>query len=505
VAALLPAPTKITLRQRSAELDGTTLRTSDAILVIIERSLGERALDRLPYAELWRKLYRAAAARGPVSVLSSRVSGPSHPVVCIGFAKADASTFELLTLAGKAWKEGMVANPARMTIAAAGFKRAAAARALEALLAAALAGAARMPSFKSKPEPPMRLRSITALTTGERVDFSQTLATAAGNHLARWLTTLPPNRLDCVSYRRALRELAQREGLGFRFYDLRALRRLRAGAFLAVAQANPHRAAGIVRLTYSPRSRRSRNRVALVGKGICFDTGGINLKPHKSMLQMHEDMQGSAVAAGTLLALAQLKVPLDVSCWLALTENQIGPTAYRPQDVVTAANGTTIQVVHSDAEGRMALADTLVLAARERPDVMIDFATLTGACVAALTERMSGTFTNRPEWREIIELAGRESGERVWTFPMEEDYDAELDTPVADVMQCLADGKGDHILAARFLNRFVPTAIPWVHVDLSASNRKGGLAHVPTDFTGFGVRYATQLLLGHKLLERDRA
>jgi leucyl aminopeptidase len=148
----------------------------------------------------------------------------------------------------------------------------------------------------------------------------------------------------------------------------------------------------------------------------------------------------------------------------------------------------------------MALADTLALAARDKPELMIDYATLTGACVTALTERYSGAFTNRHEWNTAIELAGRHSGERVWPFPMEEDYDADLDSPIADVLQCTVDGKGDHILAARFLNRFVPAETPWIHIDLASSNRSGGLAHIPTDFTGFGVRFTTSLLLDHDLL-----
>jgi leucyl aminopeptidase len=148
----------------------------------------------------------------------------------------------------------------------------------------------------------------------------------------------------------------------------------------------------------------------------------------------------------------------------------------------------------------MALADTLALAAREKPDLILDFATLTGACVGALTERFSGVFTNRADWHATLELAGRRSGERVWPFPMDEDFDADLESKIADVLQCTPDSKGDHILAARFLKRFVPDEIPWVHVDLASSNRSGGLAHVPTDQTGFGVRYATYLLLDQDLV-----
>jgi leucyl aminopeptidase len=210
---------------------------------------------------------------------------------------------------------------------------------------------------------------------------------------------------------------------------------------------------------------------------------------------MHTDMEGSAVALGSLYALHQLRSPLAMDCWLAITENRIGPTAYKPQDVVRALNGTTIQIIHTDAEGRMVLADTLALAARTRPRLMIDFATLTGACVYSLTERMSGAFSNRAALAQALYEAGRASGERVWNFPSEADYDADLESKVADLIQCTVDGKGDHILATRFLSRFVPQDIPWAHIDLSSSTRSGGLAHVATEVTGFGVRFALQLLL----------
>jgi leucyl aminopeptidase len=196
-----------------------------------------------------------------------------------------------------------------------------------------------------------------------------------------------------------------------------------------------------------------------------------------------------------------VRAPLAADAWLAITENNIGPKAYRPQEVIRAANGVTIQVIHTDAEGRMVLADTLALAARTKPKFMIDFATLTGAAVFSLTERMSAVFTNRPALVEKLVDAGRASGERVWNFPFDADYDTDLESKVADVMQCTTDSKGDHILAARFLGRFVPEDIPWAHVDLSSFTRTGGLGHVNTEITGFGVRYTLELLLKQGLLE----
>ncbi|MDX5410716.1 MAG: leucyl aminopeptidase family protein, partial [Thauera sp.] len=275
----------------------------------------------------------------------------------------------------------------------------------------------------------------------------------------------------------------------------------KAGAFLAVTQASERDDGGLLRLSYRPKGHAKKPGLALIGKGICFDTGGVNLKSAKSMHGMHEDMEGSAVALGTLLALSLLKVDFAVDCWLALAENHIGPQAYKPNDVVTASDGTRIEIVHTDAEGRMVLADALAIAARDKPALMLDYATLTGACVYALSTRYSGVFGNREELLALLTDTGRHCGERVWPFPMDADFDAALKSDIADIKQCTLDSEADHILAARFLNRFVPADVPWLHVDLSAGNHKGGLAHIPGDVTGFGVTLTVQALLEHGLLE----
>ena len=189
---------------------------------------------------------------------------------------------------------------------------------------------------------------------------------------------------------------------------------------------------------------------------------------------MHEDMQGSAVALGTFLALSQFKVKFPIDCWLALAQNHIGPNAYKQNDVVTASNGTTIEITHTDAEGRMVLADTLAFAGQEKPSLIIDYATLTGSCINALGTVYSGALTNRMDWIADIITAGQDSGERVWPFPIDNDYDNELTSTVADIKQCSLGSEADHILAARFLRRFVPTDVPWIHIDLAAGNHKGG-------------------------------
>jgi leucyl aminopeptidase len=494
---LIPAERDVQIVSTRGGLSARTLETYDAAIIVCDRERAPAVLDELPFAPIWRRLYEHALTRGPVAQLTARV-GPAATPVAVVLVKSAPTKFEQLTLAARTWKEVGALTHRTVLLAVRDLESGDADPLYEAFVAALLAATASMPTLKSKPAPPAALARITLLRPGRALDLSRSVAIDRGNHVARWLTLLPPNVLDCVSYRRALEKFARTQKWTAKFYDERALGKLGAGAFLAVARANEHRGAGILHLRYrASAGTRSTARLALVGKGICFDTGGINLKTHKGMYHMHEDMQGSAVAVGTLLALSALDVPYDIDCWLALTENEIGPRAYRPQEVVRAANGVTIQVAHSDAEGRMALADTLVLASREEPDLIIDFATLTGACVTALTERFSGAFTNRAEWRTALELAGRHSGERVWPFPMDEDFDHDLESSVADILQCTPDSKGDHIFAARFLNRFVPHDIPWIHLDLAASNRSGGLAHIPTDFTGFGVRYATHLLLDH--------
>ncbi len=445
----------------------------------------------LPGSELLHAVF-TQRKRKAGEYVELRVGPAAGTRVLIGIGFDSASTFVRLEAAGKLARAALAGEPRTLLVVQRGCG-ATAAETVLALVAGLQAAAFELPSFKSGREPRQALTRID-LAAGLRLPgLAQAMASAAGTNLARWLTALPPNRLDAGGYRRHLQQFAKRLGLGYRFYAEADLKRLGAGAFLAVCQGNARRDAGIVRLSYRPRGA-GRAHVSLVGKGICFDTGGTNLKPHKSMLGMHTDMAGSAVAVGTLHALHAQHSPQAVDCWLAITENLIGPTAYRPQDVVRAHNGTTIQVIHTDAEGRMVLADTLSLAADAQPRGIIDYATLTGACVYALTERYAGAFTNRPASRDLIETAGSASGERVWCFPLDDDYDTDLESQVADVVQCSVDGKGDHILAARFLNRFVPRDIPWLHLDLASATRTGGLAHVGTEITGFGVRYTLELL-----------
>jgi leucyl aminopeptidase len=489
----LPPAAQSPASSTKPELTVDALEKLDALLVMVPHAQAERLLKSLPRAEPLLKSF-AAIPRSAGAVFDGvlhRIEGLS---VVIGVLGDEATPFQRLSLAGRMVKLVQARAPKTVGL----YAPVQGGPACEALLAALRAAGEAQPSAKKSPPSiwaPERIRVFD----GGAADLGRVDALERGAHLARWLTALPPNELNPAGYRERVARLARRHGWKMQVYTEKMLARLGANAFLAVSRGSATRDAAIIRLDYRPKrvlqTRRPDPPVALIGKGICFDTGGTNLKPARGMLDMHTDMAGSAVALGTLLALTELEYPRPLTAYLALAENRIGPNSYLQQEIVRALNGVTIQVTHTDAEGRMALADTLALAAREKPAAMIDFATLTGACVGALTERLSGAFTNRPALRDAIELAGHRSGERVWMFPTPADFDDDLDSPLADVAQCLIDGKGDHIYAARFLNHFVPAAIPWLHLDLSSATRKGGLAHVPHEITGFGVRYTATLLL----------
>lgn len=400
--------------------------------------------------------------------------------------------FERLTVLRKAAALLLEENPKRLALVNAGGDLAAGQDAVY----VALANGAALPARKKKAA--KALQTLDYHGPGTPHDFDEAIALAAGNTLARSLTALPPNELTPADYRKRLRVLAKAQDWAVEEFDFRKLKKMGAGAFCAVAQGSAHEDAAIVHLRYVPRDAGPKTQaVALVGKGICFDTGGHNLKPARYMQGMHEDMNGSAVVLGLLQAVSELRLPMVVDAWLAIAQNHISATAFMQNDIVTALDGTTVEIVHTDAEGRLVLADALTLAAKgsggRKPDLMIDFATLTGSMHTALGSRYSGVFASEEALALLAVTAGRASGERVCAFPLDEDYEAALESKVADIKQCTLDGDADHILAARFLKRFTGKR-PWLHIDLSAAANEGGLGALGSNITGFGVAWGLHLL-----------
>lgn len=435
-------------------------------------------------------LARALSRRGK-KTLDATVSAQTPEGALAVWVAPDLkkSVFEQQTAMRKAVGTLLAEHPEEITVLVSGPGTAR--RALAELAAYVLwVNGTPLPDRKKKSEA-KPLRTIRMHGHAAADGFAQMHAVAEGSQLCRELTVLSPNELTPGVYRQRLRAIARGYGWTREEYDYKRLKRMGAGAFCAVAQGSDEKDAAIVHLRYRPRG--AKKTVALVGKGICFDTGGHNLKPARYMNGMHEDMNGSAVALGILAAATEARLKVNIDCWLALAQNHLSPRAYKQNDIVTALNGTTIEVVHTDAEGRMVLADTLTLAAKGKPGVMIDFATLTGSMHVAVGNRYSGIFATSDALAVQALKAGVDAGERLCAFPMDEDYDSALDSAVADVKQCTLDGEADHILAARLLQRFIDKT-PWIHMDLSAHSCKGGLGAVGTDCTGFGVAWGLQFL-----------
>jgi len=467
--------------------DGKTLARARHLLIVAPAGTAQSGL---PLGDvLARALQRR---RGKVADLASTPLGAQTAEGALAVwvtPDPKKNAFERLTLLRKAVALLLAEHPEELVVLVVGS---AAARRVFAESAAYVAwvNGIVLPQHKKKaPAKPLKLVRICGHRAAD--GFAQVRAVAEGNVLCRELTVLPPNELTPGAYRQRLRALARKHGWAREEYDFNRLKRMGAGAFCAVAQGSDEQDAAIVRLRYRPRG--AKKTVALVGKGICFDTGGHNLKPARYMMGMHEDMNGSAVALGILTAATAAKLKINIDCWLALAQNHLSPRAYKQNDVVTALDGTTIEIVHTDAEGRMVLADTLTLAARAKPDLLVDFATLTGSMHVALGSRYSGIFATSEALAQQALQAGSAAGERLCAFPLDDDYDSALDSAVADVKQCTLDGEADHILAARLLQRFTGKR-PWLHVDLSAHGCKGGLGAVASDCTGFGVAWGMALL-----------
>lgn len=406
----------------------------------------------------------------------------------------DLSAFSLLTFGKKIMKSCLNENQTEMVFIFDGLKN-------ENLFADCLGSAVaarifRMPVVGKRIEDAkeFKLKQIQ-LMAGKSAGkfFEEGFHKGNGTNIVRFLGMLPPNYLDTAEYGVRIKKICQKLGFDFKFYSNKELKKMGAGAFTAVDQGDPESSGGIYELTYNPRGAKNKNPVALVGKGLCFDTGGYDIKTGGYMVTMKGDMQGSAVALSTMMTAAALKLPLKLKTFLGVTANHLSPKSYTADEVVVAMNGISIEVINTDAEGRMVLADTLCLAERSKPEMIVDFATLTGSAVRSLGTSYAAGFTNEEKLHSGILKAGRESGERVWTFPLDEDYGKPLESAIADTLQCTKGPGPDHIYAATFLKKFVGET-SWVHIDLSAAEKDGGLAHTDTMFTGFGVRWAVEFL-----------
>jgi leucyl aminopeptidase len=482
---------QINWTHHSAITESDLLNFSQHLLLVFVDALPE-TIPFQPAVE--QKLKRSQQSRQAIAEKRLTLELANGVFASLVQVKTTQSVFEQQTLLRQAVKPLLEERPHSLAIAVVGKDEVSQGDLNQIARHAAyvaIVNAENLPVFKKEVKT-TELRDICVFGVNALPWTAEVEAGVEGNTLTRALTLTPPNQQTPQLYRQRLQSMATAQHWQYTEWDCEKLATMGAGAFLAVAQGSNPQDAAIVKLSY--RHSQAQKTIALVGKGICFDTGGHNLKSAKYMQGMHQDMNGSAVAVGVLQAVSAQQLPINIDCWLAIAQNHIGPNAYKQNDVVTALNGMTIEIVHTDAEGRMVLADTLTLASRDKPDIMIDFATLTGSMQTALGSRMSGIVTNRPKLTCQMVDAGMTSGERVVAFPYAEDYDSELDSDIADIKQCTMESDADHMIAARFLGKFIEGDIPWCHVDLSSYAHKEGLGAIASEVNGFGVALTLQWL-----------
>ncbi|PZS31448.1 MAG: leucyl aminopeptidase [Pseudonocardiales bacterium] len=329
----------------------------------------------------------------------------------------------------------------------------------------------------------MDLSVPSASDAGATADLARAIAVAEAVAAARDLVNTPPNDLYPASFADRAVTMAQAAGLRTEVLDEKALRRDGYGGILGVGGGSS-RPPRLVRLHYAPPASRGKPRakVALVGKGVTFDTGGISIKPAAKMEEMTMDMAGAAAVVVTTVLAARLELPVEVIATVPMAENMPSATAYRPGDVLTMYGGTTVEVLNTDAEGRLILADALVRAAQDAPDYLIDTATLTGAQIVALGNRTSGIM-GTPEFRDRVTAISQQVGENGWAMPLPEHLRSDLDSKLADIANVASHRWGGMLTAGVFLSEFVADDIPWAHLDIAGPAYNSGS---PWGYTGKG-------------------
>ncbi|HUQ00307.1 MAG TPA: leucyl aminopeptidase [Aeromicrobium sp.] len=363
-----------------------------------------------------------------------------------------------------------------------------------ALAEGALLGSYAFTTYKSKKNG--KLRSISLLTPLARqsaatdaVKRASVIAEAVGQ--ARdWVNTAPAD-LRPPTFADEIKAWAG-DATRVTIWDERKLERERCGGILAVGAGSevPPR---LVQLTYRPAG--AKKHLALVGKGITFDSGGLSIKTGAGMQTMKMDMAGAAAVVGAIGAIARLGLPIRVTAYACLAENMPSGSATRPGDILTMRSGATVEVLNTDAEGRLVLGDGLALAAEAKPDAIIDVATLTGACIVALGDRTAGVMSNDDALRSQLVEAASAAGESAWALPIPDEMQGKVkSSKVADLRQHNPKPAGGALFAAEFLRSFVGE-VPWAHVDIAgpAFNEEGPYAYVPVGGTGFGVRSLVRL------------
>lgn len=451
-------------------------------------------------AELGTEL-GAKPSAGTVVAVPAVPGGPR--LLLVGVGESEPSAEDLRRAAGAALRHagGLAAGGSLNVAVSLG---ASTPTAVQAVAEGALLGSYAYNPISSADAKPHPIGSIALVSPGAArrggddgaVETARVVAAAVAT--AREWINIPPNLLFPESFAEEARGLVKDSKVAIEVLDEKALAKGGFGGLLAVGGGSS-RLPRLVRLSYAPRG--AKIHLALVGKGITFDSGGLNLKPGDGMYGMKSDMSGAAAVLAATHAIAQLGLKIKVTTYAALAENLPSDTSYRPSDVLTMYGGKTVENGNCDAEGRLVMADALARAGEDEPDLIVDVATLTGACVVALGDRTGGLLTNDEDTADRILDAAELAGEDFWQLPIPKEIRPKMDSKVADIKSTSGDRYGGALVAAAFLREFVSPDTPWAHLDIAGPAFHEGAPYGYVGPGGTGVSVRTLVTLAGLLLE----
>jgi leucyl aminopeptidase len=456
---------------------------------------GSEAVDRLLGGRLMAALadLGARGAEDEVTRLPTFGQGPFPVVAVVGLgAPANGGSYpaESVRRAAGAASRALNGRGSVVTLLAAVGGTPDAGR-LHAVGEGSLLGAYEFTEYKSdlpadRPTPPREFTVVVPDAGTAKAALNRVRAVADAVALVRDLVNTPPNDLYPAELAARGAAAGEKAGLSVEILDEKGLAAGGFGGILAVGSGSA-RGPRLLRLTYQ--GKKARKKIALVGKGITFDSGGLSIKPALHMEHMKSDMAGAAAVIATVCLVADLGLPVEVTATVPIAENLPSGTAYRPADVVTFRNGKKAEITNTDAEGRVVLADAIARAAEDSPDALLETSTLTGAQQVALGSRTAGVMGS-DELRDAVVAAGARSGEPVWAMPLPAELRKGLDSPIADFVNANPDRMGGMLVGGHFLAEFVPDGLPWAHIDIAgpAYNTGAPWGYTPKGGTGVPVR-----------------
>jgi leucyl aminopeptidase len=472
-----------------------TIKTDLLVLPVIEKRLDEaplRALDRPLKGQIRQRIQRSnfTGAEGATLIYSTAGALPAANVLLVGLGpekEADNNAWRKALARARRDASAMGAQDLAVFFSARRDAEEKAGAAVEGVLLSSY----RFTKYRSNSNPPAGIKTLTLFRPGLRrsaaLDKSIDLAqqAAAGVFLARDLVNEPPSVATASFLGDQAERYCRGRGLSVEVWGKGKIAAMKLAGLLAVNRGSQEEPRFIV-MRYKPAGR-ARKKIALIGKGITFDSGGLSLKPSKSMETMKLDMAGGAAIIATMSRLPYLRPDIEVTGYVPTTDNLPGANAQKPGDVIRYLNGKTIEVLNTDAEGRLILADALALAARQKPDCMINLATLTGACMVALGGGVAGLFCNSQELADRLLNCSENAGEKLWRLPLVKEYRELIKSGIAD-MKNIGGAHGGAIIAALILQEFVAD-VPWAHLDIAGpAFAESDQAICPKGGTGFGVR-----------------